>query len=556
MELLELAKQRFDDLTDNEVMLFEGIQKEGVVRFLEGQAFKTLDPSKNDLPELRAECLAWLLTDKRAVGRVSHRGVTIHGARLVGELDASFTQFQWQFRLFKCDIPSGVILQDASFGLIRFSGSRVAEFCADGIRVAADMFLDNGFVSNGEVRLLGAVIGGDLTCLGGVFRNEKGTALNADCVQVSGNVFFRDGFTAYGEVRLLGGVVGGSLDCRNGRFLHTGKFSMNANRLAVSGNVLLEGMSVGGRIDFGGGSFQKRLALKNNSWGRDGVLSLGGASAGELSDNAAGWPEKGNLHINGFVYASFNDASSKDLKERFEWLNLQPDDDYRPQPYEQLAEVLERSGYEDRARNVRIEKNRVLSRFHRRDVWPHIRYALSLRRSGASEMSKPRFGLWRGVRHGLLGLVMGFGYKPVRLLVLMLAFVLWGAVLFGYGKNNAAMIASQQNLFSPVAATGEKVEVDGVGRPGGRVPARSLPDGYPRFHPFLYSLDTFLPLVNLEQGNYWMPNSDAGRDVSFWDPHILTVTGFRLRVYLTFHILMGWFLTSMAIAAFAGRLKR
>jgi hypothetical protein len=36
----------------------------------------------------------------------------------------------------------------------------------------------------------------------------------------------------------------------------------------------------------------------------------------------------------------------------------------------------------------------------------------------------------------------------------------------------------------------------------------------------------------------------------------LKVTGFRLRLYLTLHILLGWFLTSMAIAAFTGRLKR
>jgi hypothetical protein len=167
MNLLDLAKKQFGDLSDNEVKLFEAVQKDGDAHFWEdAQTLATLNPAKDDLPELRAECVAWLLTDKCAVNKVTHRGVTICGARLVGKMDASFARFPWQFRLLKCHIPSELTLQDASFGLLNFMGSVLDDgLNADRMHVSGSVFFRNEFMALGEVRLLGADIGGNLECV-------------------------------------------------------------------------------------------------------------------------------------------------------------------------------------------------------------------------------------------------------------------------------------------------------------------------------------------------------------------------------------------------------
>src|SRR5712664_1046251 len=72
---------------------------------------------------------------------------------------------------------------------------------------------------DGEMRLLGAQIGGDFDCGSTTFSNPfkpgapgSGTALRADTIVVKGNMNLRNGFRADGEVRLVGAHVQGDLD--------------------------------------------------------------------------------------------------------------------------------------------------------------------------------------------------------------------------------------------------------------------------------------------------------------------------------------------------------
>src|SRR5262249_53475832 len=57
---------------------------------------------------------------------------------------------------------------------------------------------------------------------------------------------------------------------------------------------------------------------------------------------------------------------------------------------------------------------------------------------------------------------------------------------------------------------------------------------YPCFSPFVYSLDTFLPIVELHQKKYWLP--DATKQ-----------NGRIYRWYLWFHIFVGYFLTTLMV---------
>lgn len=563
MTLLELAKERFEDLTENEEKLFSEIQKTGVAVFHE--KWENIDPSTADLPELRAECVAWLLTDRKAVELITHRGVTVAGARLNGKLDASFSRFPLQLGLIGCRVPGRVVLLDASFGLLKLSRSHVGGICADRMQVYGDVLLDEGFISDGEVHLLGSSIGGILACRDGKFLNEGGDALSADRVRVSGGVFLDQGFSARGRVRLLGAFIGGNLQCHGGEFHNENGMALcadfmhvsgsahfedgfiahgemhllgasidgslvfsdsvisnnddsvlNGERLVVADMFFLGGMEIKGDVELGACSLEKGLRIHDNTWEVDSSLSLRGASVRMLYDTPSGWPAKGELFLNGFSLGSFQDGATMDVADRLAWLDLQPDDEYRPQPYEQLAAVYARAGYEGQAREVLIAKNKRLADFYRRDFLPSFKHGFQKRISrSATESQPPQFGLLAGIWHHLLGLFVGYGYRPQRLLYMALCMVALGWVLFGWGFGREAIVQVQA----------------GAG-------------GHPPFQAFVYSLDTFLPLVDLEQKSRWMLDSRAG-----WPGGLLVW-------YQVFHILMGWILTTFAFAALIDRLKR
>ncbi len=69
------------------------------------------------------------------------------------------------------------------------------------------VFLGEGFVAAGEVRLVGASITGDLHCRGGLFHNPDGVALTANRHEVSGVARLDRGFRTEGKGRLEGAKV-------------------------------------------------------------------------------------------------------------------------------------------------------------------------------------------------------------------------------------------------------------------------------------------------------------------------------------------------------------
>ena len=79
---------------------------------------------------------------------------------------------------------------------------------ADGARVAGDALLTDGFESDGDVRLVGVRVVGDLRAsaarLSGHVNGDgkRGDALNLDGARVAGNVALDQGFSAAGAVRL------------------------------------------------------------------------------------------------------------------------------------------------------------------------------------------------------------------------------------------------------------------------------------------------------------------------------------------------------------------
>ena len=119
-----------------------------------------------------------------------------------------------------------------------------------------------------------------------------------------------------------------------------------------------------------------------------------------------------------------------------------------------------------------------------------------------------------------LGLTIDFGYTPQKLFIPILFFIVAGFFVFH--------LANTMNVMTP---TSSQVAIIS----GGYEP-------YPQFNSLLYSLDVFLPIVDLHQESYWLPN--ISRQYGIW-----------FMVYMSLHILAGWFLTTLGLASVTGLIK-
>ena len=91
---------------------------------------------------------------------------------------------------------------------------------------------------------------------------------------------------------------------------------------------------------------------------------------------------------------------------------------------------------------------------------------------------------------------------------------------------------------------------------------QTISDDYPKFHAFMYSVDAFIPVIDFHQQSYWLPNANIKRDLEIPLNYSNIICyknaciGSLLRWYFWFHIVMGWVLTSLAVAGFTGLVRR
>ena len=224
------------------------------------------------------------------------------------------------------------------------------------------------------------------------------------------------------------------------------------------------------------------------------ALNLSHLRVGQLEDDDQSWPAKGMLVLDGFQYDAIANVPLDTrkrkgwLKSHLEYLKRQTPDEFTLQPHRQLADILRKSGYEDNARDVLIDMH------------------IARREQGGFS----KFGwLWSWILQGTLG----FGYRSHRTLLWGLGLVILGAALF-----NTAY------------------------RAGSLVPPKPDAQNVSKFSAIGYSLDSFLPIINLHQEELWVPTG-AGR--AGW-----------IQYYYWFHICLGWALITLGVAGFTGLVRK
>jgi hypothetical protein len=494
----------FEPLTEAEEAVIAGLGTGHVTVLGDG---KLPDPEAGDDRRVRASLIRWLALGAPgdAAVRLHEHGLRIKGALVVSDgqadpvlgeeatpgLDLEGGRLDQDLLLLACRFQDTPVLRGAKLETLNLQGSHLPGLEGDGLEARRDVSLQNVH-AEGEVRLLGARIGGDLDCIGGQFENIGERALNAAGARVVGAFFWRSDY--------------------------------NGNRAAAKG-----------------------------------ALDLTAADIGHVNDDPACWPGPGDLLLNRCTYAAFT-GHGITADNRIRWLDLldpaRVGKDFWPQPWEHCAQVLREMGHSDDARQVLIAKEERQRRVWRAQAASDLskvrRRIAKVERDADPHDIEARLAAWSGLvgawstlaflrlRDWLLSALIAYGHRPLRALGWLAGMWLVGAVLFGvvHGnggfKPNNAFVLSKPAWFE--CAVGGDRRSD---HPSTLACYQSQPAaaGYPAFNAALYSLDTLVPVVDLEVQDYWVPDERVSP---------------AARYYLWVHIAMGWFLALLAVAGVSG----
>jgi hypothetical protein len=555
-KLERLARARFPDppLSEAEEKLIRAAPK-GEFAFCGPNANwddPANDPSKAEEwgadREIRAELIRWLCVNWRAKKLVDPRGIQVICAKISDSIDLDNVIIPFRVALFRCRLTHELTLRGTQVPVLSLPGTRARAITADGVVVKGAVFLRDDFRAEGEVRFLGARIGGNLECDGATFENRAqdgvagGNSLNVDGAVVKGGVFLRNGFSAKGEVRLLNAQIGGHLDCNGATFENPSGYALNADsavvkgsiflmsglnakrkagvRFSAKGDVRLPGVEIGGDLacvdaKISGAVIADTAVIKGTFfWVRidpkETALDLSNASVGSLVDDKGSWPTNGNLDLDGFVYGRIS-VDPKDAKTRLCWLARQKS--FAPQPYRQLAKVLRDEGNDAGARRVLFEMEDL--RRAQEDPW-YVRP-------------------WGWILRGTIG----YGYYPGLSLAWLLFFVLLGWPFFrcAYFSGDIAPTDKEayhcfQNDHHP-------------------------PAYYERFYASIYSLEKTFPLIKLGQVDLWhpAPNRPPPNPATANPPCPFAswlISAEFLRLFGWLQTVVGWFLATLFAAGVTG----
>jgi hypothetical protein len=511
-------------------------------------------------------------------------GLSLAGARIGQGLVASNIEIDGQGRAIEADVMhlgGDWIMRGARItGSLRFAGAHIegqVGFTASRIEGSGDLAIraDAAVIRGGwfmgradirgVVRLPAARLGNEMRLRGTKLKVAGGPALFANGVKIARELVLDGGFEATGGISLDHAEIEGFVDFCGSRIASAAIGRGGVARPAAHDEILDSRYDevaislVDARLD--------RLVMPDAAADRPrGIVNLSRARVGSFEDSAAAWPpalaerrgearacsadgrDIDHLVLDGFVYehlenpaglertqappgwwASRSDTGAAGMRTR--WLEAQSHEDldtrFKPQAWVQLARRLAAQGYHEDAREIAI----ALRRRHRKS---------------ASASRSARLQGW------FLDVFALYGFNPWRTVVWMVLFValfagLWAWAAAGCGradcKDEQVFVMALKSNFGQEDTKAEA--------------------NYPAFNALAYSLDVFLPFIDLGFETHWRPNIGYRPLAAMPLPDVpavgpmrpaLTVGGLLYSLYVL-EMLIGLILASLAVTGFTGLLK-
>lgn len=542
-------------------------------------------------------------------------------------------------------VMSGAKLKHTATKNSKDNAIRPRALSARGIVVAGGVYLDEGFSSDGTISLYGANINGHLRCRRGKFHAPGTFSINAESSHIKGIVFMDYGFQSDGNVNLADAKLR-TLVCDGGEFVNKSGPALSLWSAHISGEA----------------SF---VAVEKIF----GDVELMGAFADSflLGESTLKNCSRSKFHIDGFKYDYLGGDLFDHWQSCLKWLERQTPIDYfhprlfQTQPWRQLERALIELGRNEDALNLAVKREARSSR-HRiirgltnillpfyllvfflvwlalsilelpirwfSWTWRNDLDATGIDDESQNERTIGRIQktlvIWKRttgeafrdlsffirryfvdfvaiwflfVRHVTFGWLTGFGYRPARAIGAAFLIIIIGAAVFHEAEEIGRMRPSETYLIAnnPYKSNGAVI------------------DDYVCMRPIVFSVDLFVPLVDLRQDMYWMPideihnsstkssshmngKNTSRSECSDWEFRIpqtkvdqsfpgwlLTLVASQalaifsligqsihhvlaplaniiadsawLSLWYWFHILSGWVLTALIVAGFSGLLK-
>jgi hypothetical protein len=260
--LLKAAKERFASLSEAERRMLRAVKGERAVC---GSDANDSNPANHpqdceqwdDTRTIRADVIEWLCQNAAIHGRSASDGIHVYGAKVEGILDLSYADIPLPFWFERCYFKDEIWLKSAKIPSLNLIGCWTRRILADGLLVANNVGLRDGFHSTGEVSFKDANIGAGFIAVNATFdcepsqmaRTNSMNSLGCDRIKVSGTMYLQRSLFK-GEVGLAGAFIGSNLECDGSTFENPlsnqdgSRYAIRADRITVSGSVFLRALMV------------------------------------------------------------------------------------------------------------------------------------------------------------------------------------------------------------------------------------------------------------------------------------------------------------------------
>ncbi|MGB6454912.1 MAG: hypothetical protein WBH47_10535 [Streptosporangiaceae bacterium] len=199
---------------------------------------------------------------------------------VAGCLDVAGLTVPFPLHFELCEFETAPVTEGSDLFDLVLNRSLLPGLLANGMRLRRDLDLSGSTVAGAHwtsastskrsaIWLCESQIGGRLLCIDATLDGQGGRCLQADQIQVGGAVRMIHRFTSRGEIRLIGARIGGSLDLDGAHLESVDGPAIDLDGSVIGGSVFLidapDGRNpiVRGRIDAGSARVEGRFLIRN-----------------------------------------------------------------------------------------------------------------------------------------------------------------------------------------------------------------------------------------------------------------------------------------------------